>query len=47
MKPVIKIRNWLAVEAHLRGGSGNHGSKRREDKRKACRGKVNVRKEGW
>lgn len=42
-KVKIKVRNWLAVEAHLRCGSGSHkGSKRGKDK-VACR-KFNVRK---
>ncbi len=35
-----KGRNWLAIHAHLRSGAGNHGDKRKERSRKACRGRV-------
>lgn len=34
-----KVRNWLAVHAHFRTGAGNHGDKRKEAAKKACRGK--------
>lgn len=34
-----KVRNWIAVHAHLRGGAGSHGDARKEQARKACRGK--------
>ena len=33
-------RNWLAVHAHFKTGAGNHGSKKKEQNKKACRGRV-------
>ena len=38
-----KIRNWLAVHAHLRGGSGSHGDKKKQDNKSACRGRIEVK----
>jgi hypothetical protein len=35
-------RNWLAVHAFQRSGAGNHGDKKKEKSKKACRGKVRV-----
>ena len=34
-----KARNWLAVHAHFRSGSGSHKDRKKEANRKACRGK--------
>ncbi len=34
-----KARNWLAVHAFQRSGAGNHGDKKKEKNKKACRGK--------
>tara|TARA_B100000424_G_C22933518_1_gene496639 strand:- start:1601 stop:1744 length:144 start_codon:yes stop_codon:yes gene_type:complete len=39
----IKSRNWVAVSAHFRKG-GAMQDRKKESKRKACRGKVN---ESW
>jgi|TARA_R110000787_G_scaffold2353_6_gene9375 hypothetical protein len=36
-KRKIGIRNWFAVHAHNRTGAGNHGDKRKENSKKACR----------
>ena len=33
-------RNWIAVYAHLRPGSGNHGDKKKQASKTACRGRV-------
>lgn len=33
-----KPRNWLAVQAHFKGGAGNHGDKKKEKSKNACRG---------
>tara|TARA_A100001391_G_C4827246_1_gene213001 strand:+ start:140 stop:289 length:150 start_codon:yes stop_codon:yes gene_type:complete len=30
-------RNWFAVHAHNRTGAGNHGDKKKEQSKKACR----------
>ena len=35
-----KQRNWIAVAAHFKSGSGSHKDKKREANRKACRGRV-------
>jgi hypothetical protein len=35
-------RNWLAVHAFQRSGAGHHGDKKKENSKKACRGKVRV-----
>ena len=35
-----KVRNWTAVEAHLRGGAGIHKDKKKEASKKACRKKI-------
>lgn len=35
-----KSRNWLAVHAHFRTGAGNHGDKRKQASKNACRGRV-------
>jgi len=32
-----KLRNWLAIHAHFRTGSGNHGDKRKQKAKKGCR----------
>lgn len=37
---VPRGRNWIAVQAHFRTGAGNHGDKRKEDSKRACRGRV-------
>jgi len=34
-----KRRNWLAVHAFCRSGAGHHGDKKKQQSRKACRGK--------
>ena len=36
-KVLAKRRNWFAVHAHNRSGAGNHGDKRKEDSKRACR----------
>jgi len=36
-KGSAKRRNWFAVHAHNRSGAGNHGDKRKEDSKRACR----------
>jgi len=30
-------RNWFAIHAHNRTGAGNHGDKKKEQSKKACR----------
>lgn len=35
-----KVRNWQAVEVHLRPGAGPHKDKKKEAERKICRKKV-------
>ena len=37
-KKKIKLRNWLAIHAHFHKGAGNHGAKKKQDARRACRG---------
>ena len=37
---VPKPRNWLAVHAFQRSGSGRHTDKKKAASKKACRGKV-------
>jgi hypothetical protein len=37
-----KPRNWIAVHAHLRGGSGHHPDKRKQTSKRKCRGKVQL-----
>jgi hypothetical protein len=39
-KNQTKGRNWLAVHAHFKSGSGSHKDKKREANRRACRGSV-------
>lgn len=34
-----KSRNWLAVHAFQRSGAGHHGDKKKQQDKKACRGK--------
>ena len=34
-----KTRNWLAVHAFQRSGSGHHGDKKKKQSKNACRGK--------
>ena len=36
----IKTRNWIAVAAHFKTGSGAHKDKKKEDSKKKCRGKI-------
>ena len=36
----IKVRNWLAIHAHLRSGAGNHGDAKKQRSKTLCRGKV-------
>lgn len=36
---VPKERNWLAVHAHFKSGSGSHGDKKKQASKSACRGK--------
>lgn len=36
-----KTRNWLAVHAHFKSGSGSHGDKKKKNNKSACRGKHN------
>jgi len=33
-----KTRNWLAIHAHFRTGAGDHGDKKKQQSKKACRG---------
>ena len=35
-----RVRNWLAVRAHFKTGAGNHGDKKKQNSKKACRGRV-------
>ena len=35
-----KRRNWVAVAAHFKTGSGTHGDKKKQASKNACRGKV-------
>jgi hypothetical protein len=35
-----KARNWLAVRAFQHGGAGNHGDKKKQANKKACRRKI-------
>ena len=37
---VAKERNWIAVAAHFKTGSGSHGDKKKAASKNACRGKV-------
>lgn len=39
---VPKPRNWLAVHAFQRGGSGRHTDKKKAANKKACRGKLKL-----
>ena len=32
-----KPRNWIAVHAFQRGGGGNHGDKKKQSSKQACR----------
>ena len=34
-----KTRNWMAVQAHFKGGAGNHGDKKKAASKNACRNK--------
>ena len=43
-KRVVKERNWVAVAAHFHSGSGAHTDKKKKASKKACRGKVNLKK---
>ena len=36
---IPKTRNWLAVHAFQRSGSGSHGDKKKKKNKNACRGK--------
>lgn len=36
-----KPRNWMAVQAHFKSGSGNHGDKKKAQSKNACRNKKN------
>ena len=36
-KTLPKMRNWLAVHAFQKTGSGNHGDKKKERARSLCR----------
>jgi len=36
----IKIRNWIAVAAHFKTGSGSHRDKKKHKNKYACRGRV-------
>ena len=33
-----KPRNWMAVQAHFKSGSGHHGDKKKKLSKNACRG---------
>ena len=35
---VPEERNWLAVHAHFKSGSGHHGDKKKQASKNACRG---------
>lgn len=39
-KPTPRKRNWAAVAAHFKSGSGSHGDKKKQNSKKACRGQV-------
>lgn len=34
-----KARNWLAIHAHFKSGSGSHGDNKKQKSKNACRGK--------
>jgi len=36
-KKNIKSRNWTAVHAHFHKGAGNHGDKKKQKAKRACR----------
>jgi len=35
-----KNRNWIAVQAHFKTGAGNHGDKKKQESKNACRGNM-------
>ena len=37
---IPKPRNWLAIHAFQRSGSGNHGDKKKQRSKKLCRQKI-------
>ena len=37
-----RTRNWLAVRAHFKSGAGSHGDKKKQQNKKACRGRVQL-----
>ena len=37
-----KTRNWLAIHAFQRSGSGSHGDKKKQRNKKACRQKIKL-----
>ena len=45
-KKIVKERNWIAVAAQFHSGSGVHKDKKKEKSKRACRGKVNLKKWG-
>ena len=38
----VKKRNWIAVAAHFKTGSGKHPDKKKKADKNACRKKVQV-----
>jgi hypothetical protein len=46
VKKIVKERNWIAVAAQFHSGSGVHKDKKKEKSKRACRGKVNLKKWG-
>ena len=36
---IPKTRNWLAVHVHFKSGAGHHSDKKKQQSKKACRGK--------
>ncbi len=39
-KKITLPRNWYAVHAHFRSGAGCHIDKKKQNSKRACRGKV-------
>lgn len=37
---ITKPRNWLAIHAFQRSGSGSHGDKKKQRNKKLCRKKI-------
>ena len=42
-KEAPKFRSGMAVAARLRNGAGNHGDQKKQNRKTACRGRVDWR----